>query len=178
MVGLRTLLTSLIAVMSLVVLHGNALAEEATPEPEAPAPAEPPEEGESAAPAEGEGAAPAEGEESASDVAKRRPLVRPEATTPRAPRVKLRKTPGAVSAEEIEQRTAQLRKSVETAEVRLRALAERVLSGKIGHAGANLGFAQRPRGPEFILTSCSHAHAGRGNASPEAGDANLRQKRG
>ena len=30
--------------------------------------------------------------------------------------------------------------------------------GRSGHAGTHLGFAQR--GPEFILTSCFHAHAG------------------
>jgi len=148
MAGPRALITFLIASLALLGSVGSAGAEEAAPEAEETPPAETPEAAESAE--GGEEAAPEAGGEAEATPTKLRTAITPEPVATRAPRVKLRATPGAVSAEEIEQRTAQLNKSVETAEVRLRELAERVLSGKMSPAGANLVF-QNEMGSSFKL---------------------------
>lgn len=68
-----------------------------------------------------------------------------------ANRVKLRPPPGrAISAQEIQGRTRQLSKLMETSETRLRELAERVLSGKIGRAGSTVVF-RNEMGSSFKL---------------------------
>lgn len=76
-----------------------------------------------------------------------------EQELPNAPttRLKLRPPPGrAVSAQEIQGRTRQLSKMMETSESRLRALAERVLSGKIGRAASTVVY-RNEMGSSFKL---------------------------
>ena len=146
MTGQRPFVVFMFCVL-LALAAGVAWAEQATA---------PPEEGEDQADAGAEsetgqdGSVQAEGEE---EPAVEGGLEAGENGLPDAPEAhrKLRPPPGrAVSADEIKGRTRQLSKLMETSELRLRALAERVLSGKLGRAKSTVVF-RNEMGTSFKL---------------------------
>lgn len=92
--------------------------------------------------------------------------------------LKLRPPPGrAISSDEIEGRTRQLSKLMESSEERLRALADRVLTGKIGRAGSLMQF-NNEMGPSFKLVKAVFALDGAPifNRIDESGDLGARDQ--
>jgi hypothetical protein len=96
---------------------------------------------------EGAGSASPDGEAAAEPLP---PLPAPSQPDERA-RFKLREAPGrAIRASEIEGRTDELSRMIESSEVRLKQLADRVLSGKIGRAGSAIVY-RNEMGSSFKL---------------------------